>query len=946
MKLKVQQFALLILLTIILCGCSGGHNPVSTIPGGNDVSISVQRDLPSADNHFLWMYSLVYVDPLDPESIEVELIPFRDVAAHWNVLGFLEQWPCTDCLRITYVRDNIDRLRVGVQLTHPFTSLDLTGFDVRGIIMFNASREFPVAGLTMSDGFLGDAELLEPDGYTTLYNPTTIGGGPGGLQGYMSGRWSTLTPPNATLNAYMRFESEIDGNTRNAFIAGTYDTVYYDIDKPDGPFVFGYAVDACWERPINSPVTDPMTDFGPGASSEEPWQIRIIDPGTSEGLNACGGEETLLIEVYDWQGKSSHFAPILECPEIFDGQKIAEWIEDDDGYSIYEVTFINEKYAAQSSYLCLVGVEDVANDPVGKPWLDLTAYQVFYIPVAGILNLSPVAVAAASTTSAWVGELITFDGSGSYDGDCDGREITQWEWDWENDGAYDEEGVQVDHSWDTGGLYEVRLKVTDDEGTIDRIDEPLLIEVRQKTGWVHVWNEDSNWADEIASDAEGNIYVAGLGSGDSAIEAALRKVSPDGVELWSNSWGGSMALSDGVAVDDAANAVYVTGYFGSSCDFDPGPGEDIHEPLGLSDIFLSKFTLDGDFVWAHTWGGDFSGSGYWYERGHGVAIDSSGNVYTCGIYKGTCDFDPGQGTEIYTSAGGIEEGFDAYLSKFNSDGDFQWARVWGTENPEADSGDIAFGVTCGQNDDVYVVGGFLGTVDFDPGPGTNERTSSCLYGDYYLLKWDLDGDYLWVRSWSAMGMSDFPGISQCWGGSYVTTDADYIYCVGAFNSTVDFNPGVGDAIRNGPGGFLSKFDTNGDFIWVDAWLQPRLGDNCVFAVAVDAIGDIYSCGFFSDDMDMDPGPDEDIKEPPGQRAAFLCKVDSSGSYLWSLVWGPEESLPDLADGWSVTTDPDNSVYCCGPFRAAVDFDPGPGVEEYIGSNWSAYLVKYTPDGTW
>ena len=54
-------------------------------------------------------------------------------------------------------------------------------------------------------------------------------------------------------------------------------------------------------------------------------------------------------------------------------------------------------------------------------------------------------------------------------------------------------------------------------------------------------------------------------------------------------------------------------------------------------------------------------------------VDISGNVHAAGDFQGTVDFDPGNGVDNHTSNGNQ----DASLSKFDSSGNFMWARTWG-----------------------------------------------------------------------------------------------------------------------------------------------------------------------------------------------------------------------------------------------------------------------------
>ncbi|SVD84029.1 uncharacterized protein METZ01_LOCUS436883, partial [marine metagenome] len=96
-----------------------------------------------------------------------------------------------------------------------------------------------------------------------------------------------------------------------------------------------------------------------------------------------------------------------------------------------------------------------------------------------------------------------------------------------------------------------------------------------------------------------------------------------------------------VAVDSSGN-VYTTGWFYNTVDFDPGAGTANLTADSGYDVFVSKLDSSGDLVWAKNFGGTE------YAKGFSVAVDSSGNVYTTGDFRGTVDFDPGAGTANLT----------------------------------------------------------------------------------------------------------------------------------------------------------------------------------------------------------------------------------------------------------------------------------------------------------
>jgi hypothetical protein len=227
--------------------------------------------------------------------------------------------------------------------------------------------------------------------------------------------------------------------------------------------------------------------------------------------------------------------------------------------------------------------------------------------------------------------------------------------------------------------------------------------------------------DERTSNGEADIF--------------LSKFDSNGSHIWAVTWGSAGELywqrdvGNDVAVDEFDN-VFVTGSFYGTADFDPGVGEDERIADGALDAFLSKFTSDGEYVWALTWGSADDES-YHGDAGIGLEIDSAGFVFVTGGFHSTVDFDPGAGIVEYTSNGSV----DAFLSKFNTDGEFQWAGTWG-----AFGLDDCMSVAVDMYGSSYVTGHFNDTVDFNPGADVNEYESNG-YLDVYLSKFPAGGEW-------------------------------------------------------------------------------------------------------------------------------------------------------------------------------------------------------------
>jgi len=334
--------------------------------------------------------------------------------------------------------------------------------------------------------------------------------------------------------------------------------------------------------------------------------------------------------------------------------------------------------------------------------------------------------------------------------------------------------------------------------------------------------------------------------------------------------------------------------------------------------------------WVMTWGAGYQ------DRGYGLAVDSQDNIYVCGNYYYSVDFDPDPEDEDVQPSSGNR---DSFLSKFDSTGDFQWARTWGDN--------VSFGGGAGDlkidaDDNIYVGGYFYGTVDFDPGPGEeiysyHEDGGEGDGSDAYLTKFDPDGNHLWARTWGGAS----------WLGDTVLgvaiDDLGDVYVTGGYLETCDFDPDpVDEEIKNSLNDYrdiyISKFDPSGDFQWVQVFGGPY--DDYSFGMNDDLNGDIYFVGRYYQDCDFDPGPGEEIYNSLSDGNSFLTKFDSDGVWQYVKVYGS-------GDAFRLGINSSNDVVVSGVFGGTAQFDPDGGTASITANGKrDCYLNVFDETGAW
>ncbi len=496
----------------------------------------------------------------------------------------------------------------------------------------------------------------------------------------------------------------------------------------------------------------------------------------------------------------------------------------------------------------------------------------------------------------------------------------------------------------TPGEYDGFLVATSSDSTSLALYDDVTIRVtHMEENWVHVWGSVHDTSDantscpDMAIDGDGNIYLTGdfgiIGCDfdpgpnedfhypNGQWDAYLIKFDSDMNFLWCRTWGGAWRDAGNVLSIDNENNVYVAGEFRELVDFDPGSGIEEHSSNGGYDVFLSKFSPDGNFIWARTWGG------IKYDYARGNICDDDGNIYVTGIFREIVDFDPGSGIDEHTSNGES----DAYISKFDSNGEFIWVKTIGGID-----GDCFYGGRYYEPGFLLINGSFSDTVDFDPGPGLCEYTSED-GTDALLWKISKDGEMIWTRTWG--------GIDREYSRDNLIDSTGNIYVCGCFEGITDFDPdfdGVEYRVSNGTyDSYILKLNSYGSFLWVLTW-GNNYAVNSDFArsLAMGTSEDIYICGDFGGTVDFDPGPGVEEITSDNYHDAYICKFNSDGDFMWVRTWGHQAN--------SVMTNNIDDVYVVGEFGYSnVDFNPGP--EEDLRSPisqpaHSAYLIRLLSNG--
>lgn len=196
----------------------------------------------------------------------------------------------------------------------------------------------------------------------------------------------------------------------------------------------------------------------------------------------------------------------------------------------------------------------------------------------------------------------------------------------------------------------------------------------------------------VASDSAGNMLFAGVFESTIAFDAAhvhstnggkdifVTKLSPDGVPLWSQSYGGIGEDVPGSLLVPSDNRFILAGSYSATVDFNGTMPLTAAKDL---DPFVIALDGDGTTRWSRGLGGAES------ERLVAGTLDHAGDVLVAGSSG------PPGSTNV-----------DPFVTKMSRGGDLRWAVRW-----SAISAQEAVGIAADSKDDVVIAGPMAGSLE-------------------------------------------------------------------------------------------------------------------------------------------------------------------------------------------------------------------------------------------
>ncbi len=401
-----------------------------------------------------------------------------------------------------------------------------------------------------------------------------------------------------------------------------------------------------------------------------------------------------------------------------------------------------------------------------------------------------------------------------------------------------------------------------------------------------------------AADADGNIYSAGYTNGSMGAatntdgsgltsDVLVNSYDANGLAGWTSQLGSPSYINPAtqqvtnyndkaysMALDSATGAVVVAGYTDGTINqlSQANPAQANPDLTGATHNYLiAKFDAgSGSLMWATQAGAGPLGAAV-SSVAYGVSTDAIGNVYVTGTTYGDLR---SSGAGAFTASFNKAVTHSAlFVSKYDSGGNLQWTKVFGTGTVTATSDETGFGIAVDRNSldpnhpNVYVTGTTTGS--FNGGTYSGGK-------DIFLAKLDNNGVVLWSVEFGTPN-DDNANTMTCDASGFVTLVG------GTRGSLAGTNP---DATGNTNNIIVARFDQLGHLSW---WKQILTAfDAEAYGVTTDSLGAVFVTGRANGSMPGNVGS--------GGPDIFAIKYDRDGNQLWTTQLGSGQTDAGVAVG--------------------------------------------------
>ena len=410
--------------------------------------------------------------------------------------------------------------------------------------------------------------------------------------------------------------------------------------------------------------------------------------------------------------------------------------------------------------------------------------------------------------------------------------------------------------------------------------------IAQNPNWQWAKNSGGNndeSSNSVVTDAAGNVFVTGNFASPTMIfgsftltnvnnyDVFLVKYDPLGNVLWAKSGGGIFDdIGWGVATDAPGNVIITGSFYSPTIIFDTYT----LSSSGGADIFVVKYDVNGNIIWAKNEGGNFN------DNGFGIASDINNNILITGSFRSAAFV---TGTTTLTNTG-ID---DYFIIKYDALGNTIWAK-----SGDGSTNDQGNGITTDAAGNIYTTGFFYSPAFILDSFTLTPQGSN----DFFVTKYDAMGNVLWAKSGGGT-FNDFGyGIAADVFGNVLIT--------GAFNSPTLTAGSFSTVLVANFDILTAKYNSSGNEVWLKS--HGGSDDEAGFGITSDIFGQIYIAGHFH-------SPSVVIGtftlSNQGIGDIYIARYDALGNILWANNEGGASD----EQGTSLAIDASSNIYVAGYF---------------------------------